>query len=186
MSKYYQFNLITITVMLFNMLSFALFNIAVDPYGIMNSPEFNRVNKLKSAKGDYERLYKAIDVQRIQPKTVFLGNSRVHRAFDPHHPALANAQKGYNVAFPAATMYEQLRYFQYANKNQKDLKLVVIGVDFGMFNSSNKTQPGFSEDRINKPEVRLQEVVTTNFSIDTFYSSAKTIFLNATTEKFEF
>lgn len=181
MSKYNQFNLNTILFILINVLCFGFFNIIVDPYGIMNSPEFNRVNKLKIAKEDHERLYKAIDVERIQPKTIFLGTSRVHRALDPQHPALANAQKAYNLAFPAATMYEQMRYLEYAISSQKDLKLVIIGISFGMFSSSNKTLPGFSEDRINKPETRLQELVSTNFSLDTFYSSAKTIFFNSNT-----
>lgn len=177
MASYRKFNLNSIAFILFTTSFFGLFNVAVDPFGIMGSPKINKINKLKTAKEDYERLYKAIDVERLQPKTVFLGNSRAHRALDPHHPALVNA-KAYNLAFPAATMYEQRRYLEYAVMHQKDFKMVIIGADFGMFNSSNKTQPGFSEERINQQGMMLQELLSNNFSIDTFYSSVKTLLSN--------
>ena len=59
----------------------AAFVWAIDPYGV--SPvriTWEGVNALKPKRLDIDRLIKPYEVWRYQPRTVFLGTSRIHQA----------------------------------------------------------------------------------------------------------
>lgn len=172
---YIQFNLVFLAAVLLPLVSIGLFNVAIDPYGIFNSPKFTGINQVKSGKEYHDRLFKAIDIERIKPITILLGSSRTKQGLNPAHPALKSNQPAYNLGLNGANPYEQLRYLQHAIKNNNKLKMVIIGIDFFMFDAFNTNQPDFSEDRLEKQNITLQDATSAIFSLDAVDSSIKTI-----------
>jgi glutathione peroxidase-family protein len=179
-AKYRRFNLIFLTTALVPLISVGIFNVAVDPYGIYNSPTFTQFNQSKPEKWKHQRLFKAIAITRIKPVTIFLGSSRMNLGLNPAYSALDDMQPAYNLGLNGANTYETLRYLQHAIKNQKDLKLVILGLDFIMFNQELGNQPGFDEGRLEKQAITSQDFINTTFSLDTLSLSEKTIEANKT------
>lgn len=175
MKKYRRFNLTFLGLVFPGLLSFGLVNMAVDPYGVMNKQELFGLELLKIKKIINVRLFKAVDVTRIQPKTVLLGSSRADLGLDPEHPAFKNKQPAYNLALVGPNMYEVKRYFEHALKNQPDLKTVVIGIDFFMFNKYKVNEVDFSEKRLEKTSLIPQDFVNISFSLDALNASKETI-----------
>jgi hypothetical protein len=172
---------IVFSIVLFGIpLGIALFNIAIDPYNLINSPSLVGVNKTKIAQGKHVRLFKAVEITRIKPITIFLGTSRA-ATLDPTHPALASNQPAYNLALVGATMYEEMRYFQHAIANQPNLKEVIIGVDFFSFNKLKESTVDFNENRLGKSGLTWQDAINTSFSLDSFNTSLETLNFNRRT-----
>ena len=157
------------------MLLVGLFNIAIDPYGVFNSPQFTGFNQAKPAKLNNMRLFKAVDVTRIKPVAVFLGSSRTEYGLDPTYPSLDNYQPAYNLAVGAATPHELFRYLQHAIANQPNLEIVIINLDEFMFNELNREDAGFSEKRLGKHHLILQDAVNTTLSLDAVAASQENI-----------
>jgi hypothetical protein len=177
-ARYRRFNLLFLVSALLPLLSVGLFNIAVDPYGIYNSPTFAGFNQAKPEKWKHQRLYKAIAVSRVKPVTIFLGSSRINLGLNPEYAALKDKQPVYNLGLNAANPYEALRYLEHAIKNQKDLKLVVLGLDFIMFNQDLGNQAGFEEERLEKTSIAYRDFINTAFSLDALSLSQKTVEAN--------
>lgn len=177
MDKYHRFYIIFTMVVIGFILPIPLFNIAIDPYGIMNSPSVVGVNQSKPAKVRQMRLFKSVDVTRLKPITIFLGTSR-GQFLDPNHPALAKIQPAYNLSLLGANMHEQMRYFQHAIANNPKLKEVIIEVDFFAFNTFNESPSDFQEERLEKTGLTLQDASSINFSLDTFNTSRETLIFN--------
>ncbi len=72
-------------------------------------------------------------------------------------------------------MYEVKRYLEHAIANQENLQTVVLGVDFFMFNANLANQPGFSEARLGKRHLIVQDFINIVFSIDAFNASKETL-----------
>ncbi|MGD1701959.1 hypothetical protein [Dapis sp. BLCC M229] len=175
MKKYRQFNLTFLGLVFPGLLSFGLFNLAVDPYGVMNNQNLFGLELLKIKKIISVRLFKAVDVTRIQPKTLLLGSSRSDLGLDPKHPAFKNKQPAYNLALVGPNIYEVKRYFEHALKNQPELKTVVIGIDFFMFNKYKVNEADFNEKRLEKTSLIPQDFVNVSFSLDALDASQETI-----------
>lgn len=173
--KYYRFNWGFIAAALIPTAAIGLFNIIVDPYDVFDTPNFLGINHSKTEKDNTDRLFKALDIIRIKPVTIFLGSSRTKQGLDPSHPALASKQPAYNLALNGPNTYEILRYLEHAIANQKNLKEVIFGVDFFMFNSSLKNQPSFSENRLEKKHLIIEDAITSTFSWDAYSKSIETI-----------
>jgi hypothetical protein len=184
MITYRRFNFAFLAASLSPVLAIGLFNIAVDPYGIINSPTFLGVNQSKPEKETNVRLFKAVDITRIKPVTVLLGSSRADYGLDPAHPALANKQPAYNLALVGPNAYEIRRYLQHAITNQDRLNLVILGVDFFMFNDTRKNAPDFSEVRLNASGLILDDFISTTFSWGGFSSSLQTLLINISDPSF--
>jgi hypothetical protein len=60
MDKYHRFYIVFTMVVIGFILPIPLFNIAIDPYGIMNSPSVVGVNQSKPAKVRQMRLFKSV------------------------------------------------------------------------------------------------------------------------------
>lgn len=174
LKSYRRFNLMCLTVTLSGFLGVGVFNFVVDPFGITNSPIFSDFNELKIEKFNNVRLFKAIDVIRIKPRTLLLGSSRSDLGLDPNHPALAH-QAPYNLGLVGPNMYEVRRYFDHALANQPKLKTVVIGLDFFMFNDYLKNKPDFDEKRLNQTSLTLKDSINAIFSISALEASKGTI-----------
>ncbi|MEQ9235218.1 hypothetical protein [Coleofasciculus sp. E2-BRE-01] len=173
--SYRWFNLVFFIAALTPLISVGLFNMIIDPYDIFNTPDFLGINDSKPHKDKNDRLFKATDVIRIKPVTVFLGSSRTKQALNPSHSALKNEQPAYNLAINGPNAYEVRRYLEHAIANQKNIKTVVFGVDFSMFNSSLMNQPTFSEKRLEKSSLALEDFLNSTFSLDALFASRETV-----------
>jgi hypothetical protein len=79
------------------------FTLLVDPFGV--SPlrvSVTWMNAFKPRRLDIDRMLKPYEVWRNQPKTVFLGTSRIHQSFDPAALDGTRYAPAYNASIPAA------------------------------------------------------------------------------------
>ncbi|MGD1704556.1 hypothetical protein [Dapis sp. BLCC M229] len=173
--KYRRYNWIFLLSVFLPVVTVGIFDIIVDPYDVFNTPNFLGINHSKPRKDNSDRLFKATDVIRIKPVTVFMGSSRTKRAIDPNHPALKNHQPAYNLALTKGNFYELRRYLEHAIANQKELDLVIIGLDLFMFNSLMGTRQSFSEQRLEKKYLLLEDLINITFSLDALFASQETV-----------
>ncbi|NET73980.1 MAG: hypothetical protein F6K62_24500 [Sphaerospermopsis sp. SIO1G2] len=170
-----QFNKWLLSAVGFSIFSVAAINYLIDPYGIYKTPNYLGINHEKPKQQFNDRLFKATDVIYYQPKTVLLGSSRTKQGLDPSHPALSQAQPVYNLAVDGANTYEMFRYLQHTLKNQPELKRVVLGADFFMFNNFIGNQAGFNENRLEKTHLVPNDIMNSLFSVDTLDVTKETI-----------
>lgn len=178
MKDYRRFVLNWIAVTSSPLLAAGIFNLVIDPYGALKTPTWFKINQSKPAQETNGRLFKAIDITRIKPVTLLMGSSRSNYGLDPTHPALFNHQPAYNLALNGANIYEVDRYLEHGIENQKDLNLVVLGIDFFMFNENVPNKPDFSEDRLGKRQIIISDLVQIIFSLDALNWSWKTLQMN--------
>jgi hypothetical protein len=73
----------------------------VDPYGYWGGPEIAGVNRYKPASGKHLKAVKLRQIERAQPVTLVVGNSRVGVGFDPEASAWPReARPVYNLGLP--------------------------------------------------------------------------------------
>ncbi|MEB3342007.1 hypothetical protein [Okeania sp.] len=173
--KYRRFNWIFLLSVFFPVITVGILNIIVNPYDVFNTPNFIGINHSKPRKDNNDRLFKATDIIRIKPVTVFLGSSRAKRALDPNHPALENHHPAYNLSIDNPNIYELRRYLEHAITNQEKLGLVIIGLDFFTFNSFQENQVNFSENRLEKQHISAKDFINITFSLDALLASKETI-----------
>lgn len=171
---YRRFNLTFLAFVLPSLMTIGVFNALVDPYGVVNSPQLSGVNELKPEQYHHARLFKAAGVMHNKPKNILLGSSRSDLGLDPEHPAVAD-ETAYNLALVGPNMYEVRRYFEHALANQPEVKKVVLGIDFFMFNENWKNSPDFDENRLGKENLTVQDAINIGFSTDALKSSKRTI-----------
>lgn len=175
MKNYHRYTLVFLLVASVNLVLIALFNTFVDPYGVMNSPTRVGFNKVKPEKNEHVRLFKAVEISRLKTKMIVLGSSRSEFGIDPKHPAFNDYQPAYNLAITGANMYETMRYFQHAIATQPNLKEIVLGIDFFMFNGYRDKKPGFRESRLGTTKLTLQDAFEAMLSLNALTSSLDTI-----------
>lgn len=173
--RYFQFNRLFLLSILGIVGLVGLINFLVDPYDIYQTPKVVGINNSKPEKNNNDRLYKAVDIIRIKPKTVILGSSRTKQGIDPEHPILLEIQPSYNLAINGANMYELRRYLEHALKNQSQIQKVILGLDFFMFNQFLENQPTFSETRLEKKYIDIPDLINSLFSLSTLEISQETI-----------
>jgi hypothetical protein len=145
-NKYFKL-LLFITAILFILV--VGFNWLKNPYGIYNSPKIIGINSNKPEFGKYPLMAKAYAIRKIKPEAVVLGSSRADTGIDPTHPGWGY-RPVYNLALRGGHMYQIFRYFQSANAI-KQLKQVILSVDFFSFNAEFEEKIGFSEGRLSSP-----------------------------------
>jgi hypothetical protein len=166
-----------------NSLMIGAINAFVDPFNVVNSRAFKHVNLLKPESDKDARQFKAVNVIRLKPKAVLLGNSRADIGLDPSHPALASSAPAYNLAIPGGDMYEAMRYFQHALANQPDLQQVVIGIDLVAFeHRDNIGALDPQQEEILGKTSYIQNLPSLIFSTDTLRSSFSTVLSNLANE----
>ena len=178
MKSYRRYIFSFLAVVFFLMGLVGAFNFLVDPYGVMGNLSIVGFNKVKSENHNHVRLFKALAITKLTPKSVFLGSSRAEVGLDPNHPALEDYQPVYNLGITGGNIYEAKRYLQHAIANQPDLKLVVLGLDFFMFNQFGKLTPSFRENRLEQTSITFQDAWEVLFSLDALISSKLTIIRN--------
>lgn len=117
----------------------AAVNVIVDPFWRFDLVEIPGFNAQKTQFPAFARLAKAGMVCRLQPATVILGTSRVEVGLDPSHPALRSAAGGaYNLALAGSGLHELDLTLRHAAHASPQLKRVLLGLDFLMFNANRE------------------------------------------------
>lgn len=112
------------------------FNWIVDPLENFDVLKIKGFNETKTEVHKQVRLFKALAIERLKPKAVFLGSSRVMIGLDPADLIPLFQEHAYNSAFAGANFEELYEYFEHTLFHQPDLKMVVIGLDFFAFNKN--------------------------------------------------
>jgi hypothetical protein len=116
----------------------------LDPFGLHRWLAIDGINVAKPATHTRVRLFKAYEVERVQPQTLVLGSSRSHVGFSCRHVALGRlAPPCYNLAFDGATTREMYAYLVHANE-VRPLRAVLLGLDsYHLSEATSATRPGF-------------------------------------------
>ena len=133
----------------------AVINVFVDPFWRFDLVEIPKFNAQKTQFPASARLAKAGMICRLQPSTVILGTSRVEVGLDPTHPALRSAHGlAYNLALAGSGLHELDLTLRHAVHASPQLKRVLLGLDFFMFNA-NREAVVFGTEVFNFDEKRL-------------------------------
>jgi hypothetical protein len=152
---------------------FLIFTWTVDPYGV--SPmqlALRGINTQKPKRVDIDRLIKPYEVWRYQPRTVFLGTSRVHQSLDPAVLDGTRFAPVYNAAMPAASMDMHAAYLRQYVQLDRNLRTVIVELFLPNFiGRPAGLEPGTWSEFI-------ANTMTLFGSADTLWDSASTLVYN--------
>lgn len=114
----------------------ALFNGLIDPFSVFGAPLIAEVNNIKSPGPD--RFFKPLQMSARQPRTVFIGSSRVMMGLDPKDWR----GKTYNLGVPAATVPETIALARHALADAP-VERLIIGVEYDSFDGRLDYYPSF-------------------------------------------
>lgn len=170
-SKNYLFKLTILVVLWFSL--FFGFIFLVNPYGVSPfSISIKHFNEFKPKRRDIDRTMKPYEVYKYQPKTIFMGSSRIHESINPLNFEGTKFAPAYNAAIPAnfLTMNTaQLRQYIRLNKNLKYVFIELFFWDF-IFGQPSEPKLGFYDFAMNSYNLF--------FSKTAFTDSIHTIFYN--------
>lgn len=150
-----------------------LFTWIIDPYGVspiqINLPG---INTYKPMRLDRDRLIKPFEVWRYQPKTVFLGTSRIHQSMDPAEFDGTQYAPAYNAAIPASSLEENARHIEQYLKLDSHIKDIFIELFFYNFTTGQSPQP------VKTWKEFINNYFSLQFSYDTFLDSIRTLYVN--------
>jgi hypothetical protein len=152
----------------------AAFISVVDPYGV--SPlklELPHFNELKPNSVDLDRLIKPYEVWRDQPKTIFLGTSRINESIDPSMLEATRFWPAYNAAIPASEMGDTVADLEQYFRLDPKLKKVFIEAFF--YNFARPVLPG----RLKTLPDFITSTTGLLFSADALFRAVQTIAFNA-------
>jgi hypothetical protein len=115
----------------------AALNALIDPFGLLGAPVFAGINQVKAPGND--RFFKPIAIELDQPRTVFVGTSRVSVGLDPHDLPGDNA---YNLGLLGSSTAEHIAFARYAI-DRAPVDRLIIGLDFASFISPTEFSPSF-------------------------------------------
>ncbi|MBT5230824.1 MAG: hypothetical protein HOM11_11190 [Methylococcales bacterium] len=107
-------------------------NIVADPLDVYRVVHAEGFNVIKPKVDSYSRLSKPMQVQRRQAKLLVMGSSRAEYGIPMTHSALGDSVYSYTMS--GTNIYHTMRFFQHAVA-QSEVKELVLGLDFFMFNS---------------------------------------------------
>jgi hypothetical protein len=124
-------------------------SLLVDPYGLFRFIDVVGVNQQKEGARNKIRFVKALELPLRRPETLLMGSSRVHDAMDPEHPLLQEFSPVYNLGVDMNRIHETRVLLRHATENT-NVKRVVLGLDFFMFNSAQRANFDFDETLIGR------------------------------------
>jgi hypothetical protein len=149
------------------LLAVAGFTRLIDPYGYWGGPEIAGLNRFKPAAGKHLRAVKLRQIERVQPRTLLVGNSRVGVGFDPASALWpAEARPVYNLGLAGAGPAE-LVDTAIAAMDESRPRALVFAADFVDFRLSESEWRG-GRDAVPVPAFAggLQERVEILLSLD--------------------
>jgi len=152
---------------------FAGFTLLVDPFGV--SPlrvSISGVNAFKPRRVDIDRILKPYEVWRYQPKTVFLGTSRIHQALDPAALDGTGYAPAYNASIPASSLGLNISHLQQYVELDPQLRTVVVELFFYNFlgQGQEHAPKDFSE--------YLRNTLSLFISAETLWAAVQTVGYN--------
>jgi len=121
----------------------------LDPYGFYRKIEIKRLNQQKEGVRNVIRYVKAIEVGLRKPQTILMGSSRVHDGINPQNSVLQKYAPVYNYGIDMLRINEAKYYLKHAIING-NIKRVIFGLDFFMFNSLEKFNPAFDSTLVGR------------------------------------
>jgi len=121
----------------------------IDPYGV--SPirvRIKGINETKYSRIDIDRQIKALEVLRYQPRTIFMGTSRIHQSLDPAHLNETPFGRAYNASIPGSTISENAAHLEQYLKVNWNIRHVFVEAFFY----------DFTRDQNAAPQVGLQQL----------------------------
>lgn len=116
-------------------------SVFVDPYRLFGTKPIAGLTALKPRIYQQSGIAKTYQLERIKPRTLLLGNSRVQNGFDPRSAAIpANWQPVFNAGMAGKDLFTSLRLLQEANA-VAPVQTVILCVDFTDF-LKTATAPG--------------------------------------------
>lgn len=173
--SFFNYNFFLLTATAIPLLATGFFNWLIDPQDVFNTPNYLGINHEKPKKDTNDRLFKAVDIIRLQPNVIVMGSSRTKQGINPEHILIKQQGNAYNLAINGPNFYEVKRYIQHAIYNQPDIKQIILGIDFFMFNQTLANQPSFAEARLEKKYIIPSDLVTVLFSVNALDNSLKTV-----------
>lgn len=155
------------TLILISFISF------IDPYGV--SPlkiKLKGLNYYKPERLDIDRLIKPFEVWRYQPKTIFIGTSRIHQSLDPAIFDGTTYAPAYNAAIPASTLTENVANIEQFMKLDRNIKHIFVELFLYNF-----TQP-FPEAKSKGWKQFFSNAASLLISSDALLNAIKTININ--------
>lgn len=153
--------------------AFFAYTLVIDPYGV--SPwrvTLERVNQYKPKRVDIDRLIKPYEVWRYQPRTVFLGTSRIHQSMDPAALDGTPFAPAYNASIPASSLGMNIAHLQ--QYLELDDRLDTVIVELFLYNFL-----GQGQERAPKTLTEYALNVATLFvSADALWAATQTWFHN--------
>lgn len=114
-------------------LCMAAFNALIDPYGLFGLAEVQGLNAKKAYAHNHTRLAKESRAERLQPRTVVIGNSRVDVGFDPLSAEWpADMRPVANLGIPGDGIDGGLASLRFVLR-ETQATTIVLGLDFTDF-----------------------------------------------------
>ena len=143
----------------------------VDPYGV--SPvrvSWQGINAYKPHRLNIDRLIKPYEVWRYQPRTVFLGTSRIHQSIDPAVLDGTKFAPAYNASVPASLITQNAAFVEDILWLAPSVRHVVVEMFIYNFFTGGQSQ---------KPVRSLLDygniVTSLHLSSDTLWASVQTL-----------
>ena len=138
----------------------SLLNFIVDPYGVFNAPIIHKLNYVKPELDKHQRLVKSAYIINYQPKRVLMGSSTVLNGLNPSKIGiLGDRNLAYNLGISSVNMKETRLYFDHLLLNQPELRTVVLGLNFFMFNDNKNNSLMIKENVILKKNIYLNRTI---------------------------
>jgi hypothetical protein len=147
----------------------------IDPYG---AAPFHfaipGLNALKPKRVDIDRVIKPYEVLRYQPRTIFMGTSRINESLDPGVLDETDFSPAYNAAIPASEVNEEFGDLEQYLALDRSLRAVFLEVFFynyarGVPAITHKSLSSFANS-----------VMALNFSTSAFWDAVETVVYNQT------
>lgn len=174
MTTYKKWTLLTLSMTTFVLLTIAVVNYTIDPYGFYHYSG-KSYNYQKSTTSDPYQ-FKTYQSKKYQTEAVVLGTSRAMR-LDPPLIKSLTGESTYNLGLPAANPYIDLKYLEYVIKVDKNLHTVFLGLDFEVFDKDYANQASFDEQRLSSSFYN-QDIFATLLSEQTLKDSRKVLIDN--------
>lgn len=170
----------------FTAISFVgIFNYVMDPYSYFKTAPLFEINKEKLPAHSQERFDRVVNIISKKPQAILFGSSRIRAGIPTSYFSQITHYNAYKAAFAGARFNEIFSYFEHALHNQPNLKTVFIGLDFFAFSEKINPIEEFSERRMRKSTLLIDDLFKLLLSQVTLKFSYATYQHNLDPKKFE-
>jgi len=148
---------------------YAVLTLVVDPYGI--SPlglSIPLIDRYRPKRLDIDRLIKPYEVWRYQPRTVFLGTSRIHQSIDPAVLDGTPFAPAYNASVPANSLGMNISYLD--EYTRLDSRLHSVFIELFLYNFLGQGQERHSQSLRQMAVDTATLFVSANTATDALYT----------------